>query len=235
MTRYALFDWDGTLREGYTLFEWIEFLRQRGEILSAQMLRCHDRLVEDYRCGRISHDVLARESCLNYENGIRGTEIMRYERLRAAYHPYDRSRQLTFAPELFKWLRKKKIYPIVVTGAPVDMIGAYFSEYGIDEAYGHRLEVRDGRLTGKALENCGFHKEKKVKELAARFGGPPVLAAGDSDSDLPLLLAAGTALVVGGRREIAALVPGSRCVPRNISGENLIQNLEKWIGDCETI
>ena len=235
MERYALFDWDGTLREGYTLFEWIEFLREKGEILSGEMLRRHDRLLEDYRCRRISHDVLARESCENYENGIRGTQVTRYERLRAAYHPYDRSRQLAFAPALFLWLRQRKIRPVVVTGAPVDMIGAYFWEYGISEAYGHRLEVRDGRLTGRALENCGFHKEQRVEELMERFGGPPVLAAGDSDSDLPLLLAAGTALVVGGRREVAALVPGSHCVPRDISGSDLIQNLEKWIGECETI
>ena len=188
MERYALFDWDGTLREGYTLFEWIEFLREKGEILSGEMLRRHDR-----------------------------------------------SRQLAFAPALFLWLRQRKIRPVVVTGAPVDMIGAYFWEYGISEAYGHRLEVRDGRLTGRALENCGFHKEQKVEELMERFGGPPVLAAGDSDSDLPLLLAAGTALGVGGRREVAALVPGSHCVPRDISGSDLIQNLEKWIGECETI
>ena len=57
MERYALFDWDGTLREGYTLFEWIGFLRERGEILSARVLKRHDRLVADYREGRISHDL----------------------------------------------------------------------------------------------------------------------------------------------------------------------------------
>ena len=64
MERYALFDWDGTLREGYTLFEWIGFLRERGEIHSARVLKRHDRLVADYREGRISHDVLAR-GCQN--------------------------------------------------------------------------------------------------------------------------------------------------------------------------
>lgn len=235
MTGYALFDWDGTLREGYTLFEWIEFLREKGEILSDQVLKRHDRLVEDYRRGRISHDVLARESCRNYEDGIRGTEVERYEALRAMYHRYDRTRQLAFAPALFDWMRGRGIRPIVITGAPVDMIGAYFEEYGIEEAYGHRLEAREGRLTGNALENCGFHKERKVEELLERFGGPPLLAAGDSDSDLPLLLVAKTALVVGGRVETAARVPGGKTVPRNIEGRMLIQNLEKWIGECEAI
>ena len=208
MERYALFDWDGTLREGYTLFEWIGFLRERGEILSARVLKRHDRLVADYREGRISHDVLARESCQNYEEGIRGTRVERYEALRSEYHRYD---------------------------APVDMIGAYFREYGIGEAYGHRLELRDGRLTGNALENCGFHKERKVRELAERFGCPPMLAAGDSDSDLPLLLAAKTALVVGGRAETLTRVPGGKSVPREIEGVTLIQNLENWIGECEAI
>lgn len=123
----------------------------------------------------------------------------------------------------------------MITGAPVDMIGAYFGEYGIGEAYGHRLELRDGRLTGNALENCGFHKERKVRELEERFGCPPLLAAGDSDSDLPLLLAAKTALVVGGRAETLARVPGGRSIPRGIEGETLIQNLENWIGECEAI
>ena len=235
MERYALFDWDGTLREGYTLFEWIGFLRERGEILSARVLKRHDRLVADYRDGRISHDVLARESCQNYEEGIRGTRVERYEALRSEYHRYDRTRQLAFAPVLFRWLKDRGIQPVVITGAPVDMIEAYFGEYGIGEAYGHRLEMRDGRLTGNALENCGFHKERKVRELAERFGCPPMLAAGDSDSDLPLLLAAKTALVVRGRAETLARVPGGKSVPREIEGVTLIQNLENWIGECEAI
>ncbi len=235
MESYALFDWDGTLREGYTLFEWIEFLRNQGEILSGEVLKRHDQLVEDYHGKRITHDVLARESCLNYENGIRGTRLEHYEALRAVYHRYDRTRQLAFVPALFDWMKARRIRPIVITGAPVDMIGAYFSEYGIEEAYGHRLEVLDGRLTGKALENCGFHKERKVRELLERFGGPPLFAAGDSDSDLPLLQAAKIALVVGERREITDLVPGSRGVPRGIEGGLLIKNLEKWIGECEAI
>ena len=101
----------------------------------------------------------------------------------------------------------------MITGAPVDMIEAYFGEYGIGEAYGHRLEMRDGRLTGNALENCGFHKERKVRELAERFGCPPMLAAGDSDSDLPLLLAAKTALVVGGRAGHWPGFPAERVFP----------------------
>lgn len=231
MKQYALFDWDGTLRAGYTLFEWIDFLREKREILSEEMLECHDRLLREYREGKISHDVLASESCRNYEKGILGLDIDLYSRLKDEYSLYDRTRQFPFVPRLFQWLKEKRIAPVIITGAPLDMIGLYFKNYGIKEAYGHRLEQKDGIFTGKALENYGFHKERMTDECRLRFGCGPVLAAGDSESDIPLLKEAAIALIVGGKKELLKKIPHGILVNPQEDGEELIKYLEQRIGE----
>lgn len=233
MKQYALFDWDGTLRAGYTLFEWIDFLRNKGGILSKEVLMRHDQLLEAYHEGRITHDVLASESCLNYENGIRGMDTGLYGRLKEEYSIYDRTRQLPFVSRLFQWLKEKEIAPVIITGAPLDMIRLYFEAYGIEEAYGHRLEEKNGVLTGNALENYGFGKERMTEECRKRFAGRPILAAGDSESDLPLLKSSKIALVVGGKKTLLEQLPHGISVDREETGERLIQYLEKRIGEIE--
>lgn len=233
MKQYALFDWDGTLRAGYTLFEWIDFLRKKGGILSPEVLKRHDGLLKAYKEGRITHDVLAAESCLNYECGIRGLSTDLYDRLKEEYSYYDRTRQLPFVPHLFRWLKDKEIAPVIITGAPLDMICLYFKEYGIKEAYGHRLEEKNGALTGRALENHGFGKERMTEECRERFGGRPVLAAGDSESDLPLLKAAEIALVVGGKKSLLEQLSHGISVDREETGEELIKYLEQRIGEIK--
>ena len=57
---YALLDWDNTLRQGYTLFSWIDYLIEVGTVGSVVREEI-DYYIEEYLKDKISHDQLARE------------------------------------------------------------------------------------------------------------------------------------------------------------------------------
>lgn len=57
-TRYAVFDWDNTVRRGFTIFPWIDHLFEKGVFDDASH-RSIQSLNERYRMGTITHDEYA--------------------------------------------------------------------------------------------------------------------------------------------------------------------------------
>ena len=55
---YALLDWDNTLRQGYTLFSWIDYLIEVGTVGSVVREEI-DYYIEEYLKDKISHDQIA--------------------------------------------------------------------------------------------------------------------------------------------------------------------------------
>jgi phosphoserine phosphatase len=101
------------------------------------------------------------------------------------------------------------VRPVVVTGAPQELIDAHLAclhVTGGADAHGLVLPSEDGRFLGTLDVNSGT-EAGKVEILAgldgtgdgtAGTGNDIVLAAGDSSSDRPLLEAARRQLIVGG-------------------------------------
>lgn len=59
---YALLDWDNTLRKGYTLFTWMDYLIDIG-IVESVVRQEVDYYIEEYKKEKISHDQLAKNAC----------------------------------------------------------------------------------------------------------------------------------------------------------------------------
>lgn len=108
-----------------------------------------------------------------------------------------------FAGRVFRWvapllarLRRAGLEPWVVSASPALAVAAGARALGIPAAQviGVESAVDGGRLTSTVRTpiSCG---EGKVAQLAAR-GLRPVLAFGNGELDLPMLAAAGAAVVV---------------------------------------
>ncbi|HET7398085.1 MAG TPA: phosphoserine phosphatase SerB [Intrasporangium sp.] len=83
----------------------------------------------------------------------------------------------------------------LVSGGFVEIVGGLAAELGIDHARANRLEIRDGRLTGRVLgevvDRAG--KARALRDFAASEGLPlsRTVAIGDGANDLDMLAAAG--------------------------------------------
>lgn len=87
-------------------------------------------------------------------------------------------------------------YKTAILSGGFDYFGRYLqTKLGIDYVFANHLEIKNGKLTGRAIEPIvnGERKAELLKELAAKEGIrlEQVVAVGDGANDLPMLGIAG--------------------------------------------
>src|SRR5438093_283841 len=97
----ALLDWDGTLRQGYTLQDWIKFLNREGEI-AASALAKFNRIFQKYFEGLITHDQLAESTASLYACALRGQDLRRLNLKAEQFITTDRTKHFWYTRTLIQ-------------------------------------------------------------------------------------------------------------------------------------
>jgi len=112
------------------------------------------------------------------------------------------------ARALVATMRARGGFAAIVSGGFTPFTGAIARRLGADEHRANRLEIVDGRLTGKVREPILGADAKLValRELTARLGlaRHETLAVGDGANDLPMLAAAGLGVAFRAKPKVAA-------------------------------
>lgn len=107
----------------------------------------------------------------------------------------ERVRLMPGARALVRTMRAHGAVTALVSGGFEPIVGDVARELGFDHAIANRLEVENGRLTGRLLEPVrdGRTKLEVLLDLRERLGleAAATMAAGDGANDLPMLEAAG--------------------------------------------
>ncbi len=192
---YALLDWDNTLRKGYTLFTWLDYLIDIG-IVESVVRQEVDYYIEEYKKEKISHDQLAKDACDVFAKSIKGMKKSILERQIKDYMCEDSTKLYGFTQEIFDVLNENKILPIIISGAPSDILERYHMIFNIYKIYGFVAEVENDRFSGKVSYNYGYNKSLKVEEICNKMGKIPKIAFGDSVSDFEMLNKAEKSIIV---------------------------------------
>ena len=192
---YALLDWDNTLRKGYTLFTWMDYLINIGTIKSVVRQKV-DYYIEEYKKENLSHDQLAKDACDVFAKSIKGMKKSILERQIRDYMYEDSTKLYKFTQEIFDVLNENKILPIIVSGAPSDILERYHMKFNLYEIYGFVAEVENDRFSGKVSCNYGYNKNLKVEEICKKMGRIPKIAFGESISDFEMLNKAEKSIIV---------------------------------------
>ena len=200
--RLALFDLDRTLLPGSSLFQLGRALADRGVIDRALVAR-HALLaavfarrgLADSRIERVRDRVLATavdrdgEELASVAREVGG-------RLASGAHPGAR------------WLVDRHHAAgdvcVVLSASPQELVEAAGAALGADRSIGTRVEVVDGRLTGR-LDGPFCHGPGKLERLRDELGEVdlgPAVAYADSGSDVPLLAACGHPVAVNPDRRM---------------------------------
>ncbi len=193
---YALFDWDNTIRTGYTLYSWIDYLRERN-ILSDSVYHEIDDVRQQYAHGLISHDQYASSACRKYAKSLSGVSEDQISVALSQYMPRDRECLFANIGDIFDILNKNNIEIIVISGAPAIIVGNYAEEFHIQRVFAFKEGTYNGIFTGEVEYNYGFDKTGVVKEIMQNYGKRPLFAFGDSTSDIPMLETAIFAYCIG--------------------------------------
>jgi len=133
----------------------------------------------------------------------------------------DRVRErITLTPgarTLCRTLRALGYRVCLVSGGFVEVIEPLAAELGVDEVRANRLEIIDGRLTGKVtgeiVDRAG--KRRALEGFAAEYGIPMrrTIAVGDGANDIDMLQAAGLGIAFNAKAAAREAADASVSVP----------------------
>lgn len=184
--KYAVLDWDNTVRSEFTLFSWMQFLYNKNVINRNQVEPKIDLLKTDYETGKINHDDFAGLACSTYSNAIKGIKITEYSCLVDEYIQHDRKDIFEFSNTIFHFLKKNNIVPIIISGAPYRILKKYEEDFDLYSIYAFSEQFVNGICTGAVEYNYGLNKRYTIEKLIADFGEYPIIGFGDSSSDIPI-------------------------------------------------
>ena len=194
-TRMAVFDVDWTLLYGTsaeTLF--IHFLQKNGLLRLSHLLETVGYAVTHLPNGLI-------ESILKNKRYLKGMDAADLaDRMDVFYYDWLRPKLANNLLEEMEKLRRMGYELVLLSGTLDLIINTLCRHLRIQHGIGARLEMRNGRYTGRIVGIYPVH-HRKVLVLERHFAGRPIdwldsFAYGDSIWDLPLLSRVGHPRVV---------------------------------------
>jgi len=187
--RVALLDWDNSLHDGFTMGPWLHALARDAH--EAAAARRFDDALAGFQAGRLDYDAFVVFAEQLYTGLAAGRLVAEVEAIAGRLVPDDPLRP--GARELVAALLARGIRPVLISGAPIEVLRAHAAALGFapDDVTGWTL-ARDGeRYAGRLVENTarGGTKARIVARLVAD-GATVELGLGDTDADRPLVEAA---------------------------------------------
>jgi len=186
---YAVIDWDNTLRQGFALFTWIEYLREHN-IFDKKMDKMITSLLENHKSGKVSYKELSSIASRLYSEGIKGITPAELGLQVKNYLPIEEAHMYAFSEKIFNLLEAYDVKAVVVSGSPKIIINEYTERFNLDDIYALTTQEYSGKYTGEVEDTFGHDKGRAIDILVKKYGAMPLLALGDSIADLDLLHAA---------------------------------------------
>lgn len=184
--KYALFDWDNTVRKGYTLYSWVDYLCEH-HVLNSNIQADLSKMGREYKAGLITHDEYAKRACELYSRALKGMSSKKIDALADDYLKIDEQYIYKSIKKIFDLLNKEECDIIVISGAPTIIVEKYKDKFHFKQICAFKQKIMGDQFTGEVQYNYGFDKENPVLKFIDQYGARPYMAFGDSESDIPLL------------------------------------------------
>lgn len=201
--RVVLVDWDNTLRAGFTVVPWTQFLESSGLFGGASRLR---EMLESFNPASDDYDAFCERMALAYAAGLVGRSQADVLEAAKAFVKADNS-IFNFARHLLAYLEGEGFSVIVISGAPDELMHEYAEAVGFSLAGTLQLETASGSYTGEVLHNSGLSERKAQAVRAIAEHRSVAMAFGDSTADFPLFDAASVGFLVRRGRESSVQFP----------------------------
>ncbi|MBA3538118.1 MAG: HAD family hydrolase [Deltaproteobacteria bacterium] len=191
----ALFDMDRTLLRVDTAMSWTRFLYRRGE-LPPQMVAKAVYWSTLYKLAVLDMESVFTRLCLGLEGDSEAEMVAKC----AIWFRDHIAPEIALAARVAVERHRRAGHVVVLaTGSTIYAARPVARDVGIDHVLASRLEVVDGKFTGRTSALCfGHHKVSLVEAWAAEHGVDLARSYFYSDSfnDLPTLQRVGTAIAV---------------------------------------
>ena len=195
MTRAAFFDLDKTVLRIDTAFSWVRFLYRRGEVDAAYLGKAvwWSAL---YKMALLDMESLATRLTATMEGQLESDIIAKTDQ----WHNEDVfPRVAPAARTAMARHRREGDLIVLLTGSTQYAAEVVARGLGVEHVLCSRLEVVDGRFTGRLSQMCFRHHKVPIAESFAADHGVDLASSwfySDSYNDLPMLSRVGNAVAV---------------------------------------
>ncbi len=190
--KVAIIDWDGTVRRGFTILDWMEYLYKH-KIVGSHHIYKLKSYFQQYSDGGLSHDELAEITGNLYAKALRGKS---YEKIRMLAEKYiwiwiDKKKLFKEIVSLLENLKSINIKTVIISGAPLEVLEQYAVILDFHKVYALKIDRNEsGIYTGKVKENPGISavKGKIIESLKNQY--TIIYGFGNSESDIPIFKSA---------------------------------------------
>ena len=199
-----LFDIDGTLVKGYSIFEFIKFLYEQ-ETISKKSFDEVKKTISSYEAKKVSYKEFVVQIVSKYAEALKGKQ---FAEIMDKGKEFVNSGRLNFYPYVIELLFDLNLRGrlVGISGSPIEIISAVRDYIGFDAVIATELEVKDGIYTGNVKINMALkeNKEAALKNYLAEnnlsLGNS--MAFGDTAEDLSLLEKAKIAVAMNPNDEL---------------------------------
>jgi phosphatidylglycerophosphatase C len=183
----AAFDFDGTIIKHDSLFVFIKFAVSTGRIILSALKNLPYLVLFKLK---LYPNYKAKEKL--FTSLFKGVTLDAFNKLCHDFVPKIDSMVKPEAMDKIHWHQQEGHQVIIISASVENWIQPWASQVGIDTILATKIEVKDGKLTGKFLsKNC--HGPEKVNRILEHFPGREnyeLYAYGDSNGDKEMLLLA---------------------------------------------
>ena len=161
-SKIAFFDLDGTITEksenvGIKLEK---VLYEKG-ILTEEDWWLTQEVIGKYRRNEISYERLVQNLSRIYANALKGVPVCEVQNV--LQEVVKRIKFREEAPEVIQWFKDNGFILVLMSASPIEVVSVIASKLHFDEAYGLKLETKDGIYTGKFFTVTSKYKRNVIK------------------------------------------------------------------------
>jgi len=167
-SKIAFFDLDGTITEksenaGIKLEK---VLYEKG-ILTEEDWRLTLEVIGKYRRNEISYERLVLNLSRIYANALKGVPVCEVQNVLPEVVKRIKLREE--APEVIQWFKDNGFILVLMSASPIEVVRVIASKLHFDEAYGLKLETKDGVYVAKFLTVTSKYKRSVIKKKLKKY------------------------------------------------------------------
>jgi len=163
----AFFDLTGTLLRESSIPQYIRFLAKSG-FLDGKTLSHLEKIHSEHKKHHLTELQTSQRILRELAHALKGVSKRKFDAANRRFLKEEKLPVYPYTAKLVSELKRKGYALVVVSGAFEDVVKPVAAKLGLDVAFGSRLEVQNGKFTGRlALDLTQPHQKRKIVEAYA--------------------------------------------------------------------
>lgn len=163
----AFFDLTGTLLRESSIPQYISYLAKSG-FLNQKTLKHLHKIHEEHKKHHLTELQTSQRILRELAHALKSVSKRKFDAANRRFLKVEKMPVYPYTQNLVSELKRKGYALVAVSGAFEDVVKPVAAKLGLDEGFGSRLEVQNGRFTGRlSLDLTQPHQKRKVVESYA--------------------------------------------------------------------